>query len=241
MVFETILLAFRQIRRNALRSSLTVLGIVIGVAAVITMVTLGQGATAQVTADIAKLGSNMLQVRPGQDLGPGGGARTSSAPLKISDGEAIAREVAGVRVVAPASDSRAQAIYGNQNAATQVTGTTSAFLTVRDWALAAGRPFTDAEERSGAAVCVLGQTVRNTLFGKADPIGARVRLGDIAFTVLGVLQSKGQTGFGMDQDDVALVPLAAFQRRISGRADVSVLYVSAKDGVSTSRVQADME
>ena len=104
-----------------------------------------------------------------------------------------------------------------------------------------GRSFTEAEERSGAAVCILGQTVRTTLFGKADPVGARVRLGTVAFTVLGVLQAKGHAGFGMDQDDVALIPLATLQRRLSGTTDVGMVYISAKDGVSTSRVQADIE
>jgi putative ABC transport system permease protein len=241
MVLETIFLAFRQIRRNPLRSSLTVLGIVIGVAAVITMVTLGQGATAKVTADIAKLGSNLLQVRPGQGFGGPGGARTSSTPFQRSDAEALSRELSGLRAVAPAADRRLQAIYGNQNWSTLVTGTTGAFLTVRDWPLLSGRSFTDAEEQSGAAVCLLGATVRKALFGAADPIGAKVRLGKISFTVVGLLESKGQTSFGMDQDDVVVIPLTGLQRRIAGNTDVSVIYVSARDGVATSRVQADIE
>ncbi|MBE0617416.1 MAG: ABC transporter permease, partial [Proteobacteria bacterium] len=241
MLWDTVLLALRQIRRNTMRSSLTVLGIVIGVAAVITMVTLGQGATAKVTADIAKLGSNMLQVRPGQGFGRAGGARSAAAPFKVADAEAIARQVAGLRAVAPAANSGTQAIYGSQNWSTNAIGTTGDFLWVRDWLIASGRSFTVGEERSGAAVCLLGETVRQKLFGAEDPVGESVRLGKIAFRVIGVLTPKGQTSFGTDQDDVVLIPLRTLQRRLVGNTDVTTIYVSARDGVSTAKVQADIE
>jgi len=242
MFRETILLALREIRRSVLRSSLTILGIVIGVAAVIIMVTLGKGATAKVTSDIAKLGSNMLQVRPGQERhGPGGGARSTAAMLDAADAEAIEKEVSGLAAVAPSASKSTQAIYGNQNWSTTVTGTTGGFLQTRDWALNSGTVFTNQDERAGRAVCVLGDTVREKLFGKQDPLGATIRLGKISFKVIGVLTSKGQSTFGTDQDDLVLIPLRAFQRRIAGNTDVSVILVSARDGVSTEKVQRDIE
>jgi len=240
MLWETILLALREIRRSVLRSSLTILGIVIGVAAVITMVTLGKGATAKVTSDIAKLGSNLLQVRPGQGFGPGG--RRSTADLfKAADAEAIEREISGLAAVAPSASKGTQAIYGNQNWSTAVTGTTNAFLQTRDWTLDSGSCFTIGDERAGRAVCILGATVSDKLFGKQDPLGATIRLGKISFKVIGVLTSKGQSSFGTDQDDLALIPLRAFQRRIAGNTDVSVIYISARDGVSTEKVKQSIE
>jgi len=241
MIWETILLAQREIRRNVLRSALTILGIVIGVAAVITMVTIGRGATAQVTADIAKLGSNLLQVRPGQGFHGGGGAASAAPMFKIEDADAIRREIAGLTAVAPSQNRSLQVIYGNQNRSTSITGSTDAFLTARNWTLASGRPFTDGEEKAGQAVCLLGETVRKALFGGQDPVGSDVRLGKIAFKVIGVLTPKGQSSFGNDQDDFVLVPLRALQRRIAGNTDVSTIFVSAQDGVSTQRVRQNIE
>ncbi|HUT71301.1 MAG TPA: ABC transporter permease [Desulfatiglandales bacterium] len=240
MLWETILLALREIRRSVLRSSLTILGIVIGVAAVITMVTLGKGATAKVTSDISKLGSNLLQVRPGQGFGRGG-MRSTAVLFKMDDAAAIDREISGLAAVAPGASKGTQAIYGNQNWSTTVTGTTSAFLQTRDWTLDSGETFTTGDERAGRAVCILGSTVRDKLFGKQDPLGATIRLGKISFKVIGVLTSKGQSSFGTDQDDLVLTPLRAFQRRIAGNTDVSVIYVSARDGVSTEKVKQDIE
>ena len=241
MLFETVMLAQREIRRNVLRSSLTVLGIVIGVAAVIAMVTLGSGATAKVTQDISKLGSNMLQVRPGQGHRGPGGARDASAPFKAKDAEAIEKEISGLEAVAPASNGASQAIYGNQNWSTTVTGTTNGYSDVRDWALSSGRLFSESEQNGGRAVCILGATVRKELFGGQDPLGENIRLGKITFKVIGVLESKGMSGFGHDQDDFVLIPLRTFQRRIAGNTDVSVIFLSAKDGVSTEMVQQKVE
>lgn len=241
MLWETILLAQREIRRNVLRSALTTLGIVIGVAAVITMVTVGGGATAQVTADIAKLGSNLLQLRPGQGYRGPGGARSTAANLKMEDAEAIASEIEGLAAVAPADSRQTQAIYINQNWPTLVMGTTNAFLTARDWALTAGRGFTDGEVRAGKAVCLLGATVAKELFGAEDPIGASLRLEKLSCQVIGVLESKGQSSFGSDQDDFLLVPIRAFHRRIAGSTNVSTIYVSAVNGISTEKVKKDIE
>ena len=241
MMWETILLALRAIRRNVLRSSLTILGIVIGVAAVITMVTLGGGATAQVTAEISSLGSNMLQVRPGQDIRGPGGTRSSADRFKIEDAEAISREIFGLEAVAPTASMNTQVISGNRNWATSIMGVTNAYLQVRDWSLKSGREFTEAELRSGRAVCIIGTTVKKELFGDKDPLGQTIRLKKISSQVIGVLESKGQTGFGQDQDDMVLIPLRAFQRRLKGDTDVGAIYVSALDGMSTTTVKEDIE
>lgn len=241
MFWNAIVLALREIRRNVLRSSLTILGMVIGVAAVITMVTIGDGATAQIQADIGKLGTNLLQVFRGQGFGGGGGARISAAPFSMEDVRAIEADISGVEAVAPSSNANAQAIYGNSNWSTQITGTSEKFLQVRDWALASGRNFSDSELRGGAAVCLLGNTVKTELFGEADPVGATIRLNKLSCEVIGVLEAKGQSGFGQDQDDLVVIPLRTLQRRMAGNSDVGAILVSARDGVSTEKVQRDLE
>ncbi|NOY67988.1 MAG: FtsX-like permease family protein [Deltaproteobacteria bacterium] len=241
MLWETFLLAQREIRRNVLRSSLTILGIVIGVAAVITMVTLGSGATAKVTADISNLGSNMLMLRPGQGFHGPGGARSSAPMFKTDDAEAIARDISGLAAVAPLSSKMTQTIYGSRNWSTSVIGTTDDFVKVRNWPLESGRLFTEGEMRAGKTVCVLGATVKKELFGGQDPLGISIRLRKLSCQVIGVLQPKGQTSFGTDQDDLVLIPMRAFQRRIAGNTDVKTIYVSAEDGISTEKVKKAIE
>jgi len=240
MLWETIFLALCAIRRNVLRSSLTVLGIVIGVAAVITMVTMGNGATAKVTSAISSLGSNMLFVRPGQSGHGPGGSRASAARFKTVDADAIRREISGLEAVAPEAASTTQAIYGNENWSTSAIGSTNDYLTIREWKMDAGRRFTTGEERAGKAVCILGATVKKELFGAQNPLGASIRLRKLSCQVIGVLKSKGQSSFGSDQDDFVLVPLRLLQRRLAGNNDVSVIFVSAKDGVSTEKVKQDI-
>ncbi len=237
---ETLILAVRTIRRNVLRSALTILGIVIGVAAVITLVTLGGGATAQVASEISSLGSNQLHVRPGQGPRGPGGTRSTASPLKVADAEAIAREVSGLSAVAPNESQSVQAIYGSRNWSTTVTGSTNAFVRVREWPLSAGRELTEAEQRSGKAVCILGATVKKELFGDQDGVGSWIRLKKLSCQVVGVLEPKGQSSFGSDQDDLVLIPLRTFQRRIAGNNDVGAIYVAAKDGVSTEKVKEDI-
>jgi putative ABC transport system permease protein len=241
MFLNAILLAFREIRRNVLRSSLTILGIVIGVAAVITMVTIGDGATAQIQADIQKLGTNLLQVFRGQGFGGGGGARSSAPPFSMDDVHAIEEQISGVAAVAPSSNASTQAIYGNTNWSTQITGTSDAFLQVRAWDLSSGRNFSESELRAGASVCLLGNTVRRELYAEADPLGTTIRLSKLSCQVIGLLAAKGQSGFGQDQDDLVVIPLRTLQRRIAGNADVGAILVSARDGVSTEKVQHDLE
>jgi len=241
MIWDTIFLALREIRRNVLRSSLTILGIVIGVAAVITMVTLGKGATLQVTADISKLGTNMLQVRPGQGFHGGGGSRSAAPLFDVKDAEAIARDISSVVAVAPSASQNLQAIFGNENWSTSVTGTTNGYFPVRNWTLKAGRKFTDTELAGGKAVCILGTTVCKELFGSQDPLGATIRLKKLSCKIIGLLESKGQSSFGNDQDDIVLVPLRTFQRRIAGDQNVSVIFLSAKDSLSTAKARLDIE
>ena len=241
MLWETYLLAQREIRRNVLRSSLTVLGIVIGVAAVITMVTLGSGATAKVTSDIAKLGTNMLFIARGQGFHGPGGARSNAPPFDMADVMAVENNILGLKAVAPTASNSVQVIYGNENQTTSATGTTNGFIAVRDWPIELGREFSDGEIRAGQAVCILGATIRKDLFGAEDPIDKRIRLNKITFRVVGVLSSKGQSSFGRDQDDIVLIPLRTLQRRFAGNTDIDSIIVSARDGVSTTKIQKNIE
>ena len=239
MIYETIKLALRAILRNALRSFLTTLGIVIGVGAVIAMVTIGNGTTAKVAADLAKLGSNLLSVRPGQ-FGPGR-ASAEAKPFNIRDVEALKAQLRGVRAVAPVSQKATTIVYGSENRSTPVAGTDSAYFITLDWQLTTGRRFLEGEVRSGRAACVIGETVRDKLFGRNDPIGRNIRVNKISCEVIGLLAPKGQSSFGTDQDDIVIVPLRMFQRRIAGNSDISTVWVSAEDGTDTAKVQADIE
>ena len=239
MIWNTLLLALREIRRNLLRSFLTILGIVIGVAAVITMVTLGNGATKSISDQVSSLGSNLLMVRPGQRIGPGGSA---GAPLfKIADVQAITAQVTGVKAVAPETRKAASVVVGSRNWSTIATGGTRDYFTAAGWTLTSGRIFTEAEERGGKAVCVIGSTIVRELFGGGDPLGEMMRVADFSCQVIGVLASKGQSAFGSDQDDVAIMPIRTVQRRLTGDQDVRTILVSAADGVSTDTVKERVE
>ncbi len=239
MVWNSLVLALREIRRNAMRSLLTMLGIVIGVAAVIAMVTIGGGATAQVSADIEKLGSNLLVIRIGQHRGPGGSS-ASASPFDAKDVQAISRQIPNLAAIAPSASSSGTVVFGNQNWSTTVTGTDNGFFRVRDWPLETGRQFTENELRSGKAVCILGATVRKKFFGTQDPTGSKMRIEKIPCQVIGVLSSKGQSGFGTDQDDLALIPLRTFQRRIAGNQDIGIIQVSVEKGASTEKAAGDI-
>jgi len=238
MLGNTILLAMRDIRRNVMRSSLTILGIVIGVGAVITLVTIGNGTTAQVTEQIRSLGNNMLMVSPGKRMGPG---QATAPPFDVADAEAIVREISTVVAVAPSSSRTVTAVFGNENWSTTVTGSTNQIFQVRNWTLGSGRQFEESEQRAGKAVCIIGATIRKELFGGQDPIGAYIRMGSISCQVVGMIESKGQSTMGMDQDDFILLPLRTVQRRIAGNQDISLIQVSARQGVSTEKVQAEIE
>ncbi len=242
MLWNAILLALAAIRRNVMRSSLTVLGIIIGVAAVIIMVTLGNGATAQVSSNISSLGTNTIMIMPGQERrGGGGGIREEARQFDSSDIEALKDEVAGVSAVAPTTSKSMQVIYGNANWSSTVYGTDNNYLSVRSWVLSGGREFSEAELQSGGAVCIIGATVRKQLFGDKDPVGATVRLQSISCQIAGVLETKGQSGMGMDQDDLVLIPLHTFQRRISGNRYIGELLVARRENSDPDKVRSDIE
>ncbi|MBX7190518.1 MAG: ABC transporter permease [Sandaracinaceae bacterium] len=231
-------MAITAIRRNAMRSFLTTLGVIIGVASVIAMVTLGRGATASVTNDISSLGNNMLIIVPGADRRFG--SSSSAQPFTQNDVRAIREEVPAVALVAPTSGGAARIVYGNQNWSTGVTGADNSYLRVRNWVVELGREFTDGELRTGEAVCILGETPRRELFGAGDPIGEQIRVGTVSCEVIGVLESKGTSTFGEDQDDFILMPLVTFQRRISGNDNIGAILVSATEGVPTRDAQLDL-
>jgi putative ABC transport system permease protein len=239
MFWNVLLLAMREIRRKVLRSFLTILGIVIGVAAVIIMVTLGGGVTVQVTEQIASLGSNLLMITPGKRMGPG--QNVGAAPFSVDDAVALARDIPQLVAVAPMTSRSMTMVYGNANWATQITGSTNDFFKARNWVPRAGRIFTESELRAGATTCVIGQTVRQKLFGNQSPIGTHIRMQKITCEVIGLLEPKGQSTMGTDQDDIVVIPLRAFQRRIAGNQDVNIFQVSVREGASTTRAQQEIE
>ncbi|MGE5332730.1 MAG: ABC transporter permease [Nitrospirota bacterium] len=237
MLFNTLLLALRSIRRNLMRSFLTILGIVIGVSAVITMVTLGNGATMAVQNQISGLGTNLLQVRPGQRMGPGSGGAPS---FKDVDADAIAQQIGGIRAVAPEGRTGATVVAGGRNWTTSIIGSTNAWLETGNWVVRLGREFTDDELRAGAAVCLIGETLRRELFGDGDAVGGQLRVRQMSCEIIGVLGSKGQGAFGNDQDEVVLLPLKTLQRRVTGSTRVQTLLVSMQDGSDPDRVKASL-
>ncbi|MGM9425874.1 ABC transporter permease [Hydrogenophaga sp. MI9] len=239
MWLNTLILALRSIRRNLLRSFLTILGIVIGVSAVITMVTVGNGATMAVQNQIAGLGTNLLQIRPGQRMGPGGSG--AGAPsFKEVDGEAIMSQVGGIVAVAPEARSGTTLVANGRNWSSSVIGSTNDWLVTGNWKIADGRNFSDDELRAGGAACVIGQTVQRELFGGTSAVGAQLRVKAMSCEVIGVLASKGQGAFGNDQDDMVLVPIKTLQRRITGNTRVNTLLVSMSDGADATRVTASI-
>ncbi len=241
MLYETIKLALGSVRRNALRSVLTLLGIVIGVAAVIAMITIGSGTTEKVKSDISKLGSNLLVVRAGRPPQPGSPQSQVTRELGARDVEALALHLEGTRAVSAASQKQVRVVYGTESLSVGVTGTDTSYFDARDWKVVSGRAFSESEVRSGTGVCLVGETVRQQFFGAGDPDGATIRVGKMSCRVVGLLEPKGFSGFGQDQDNVVLVPLAAFQRRIAGNRDIDTIYVAADDATPTSVLQERME
>ena len=239
MLWSTLILALRSIRRNLLRSFLTVLGIVIGVSAVITMVTLGSGATQAVQNQISSLGTNLLQIRPGQRMGPGSGGATAPA-FRDSDADLIAPQISGITTVAPEARSSVTLVANGQNWTSSVVGSTNAWLQTGNWELAAGRAFTDGELRAGAAVCIIGTTIQRQLYGGGDPIGQSLRVKQMPCEVIGLFESKGQGSFGNDQDEVVLMPLKTLQRRLTGKTTVDTLLVSLDPASNSERVKSSL-
>ncbi len=237
MLGNALLLALRSIRRNLMRSFLTILGIVIGVAAVITMVTLGNGATRSVSDQIASMGSNLLIAIPGQRFGPGSG---DAPKFKIADVEAIRSQISAAEWVAPVVSKGATAVYQASNWSTVITGSNGDYFPAGNWELAAGRGFSETEERAGKAVCVIGESVREKLFGRQNPVGSEIRIKQFACEVIGLLKSKGQSAMGQDQDDTVVMPLRTVQRRLAGTQDINRLSVSVRAGASIDGVKRQL-
>ncbi|PCI85855.1 MAG: multidrug ABC transporter substrate-binding protein [Hyphomicrobiales bacterium] len=240
MFFETLRLAIQAIISNTMRSFLTVLGVIIGVAAVISMVTVGQGSTDQVEANVASLGTNLLMISSGRGGGPNsaGGGGTS---FKLKDVDAIEDQIAKIQSAAPSSSSQVQVIFGNNNYSSSIVGTDNRYFIVRDWDLSSGREFYESEIRSGTSVCLLGQTIREELFGSGNPLGETIRLKNASCKIIGVLEEKGASSFGNDQDNVILMPIKAFHRRIAGNQDVTMIYATVRDGISTDKAKTEIE
>jgi putative ABC transport system permease protein len=238
-------LALSALRRNPLRSALTALGVVIGVAAVIAMVSVGAGASAAVQAQIQNLGTNIVMVMPGATTV--GGVRSGAGAvntLTVADAKAIARDMADMADVAWVKRDIAQVAYGNRNWSTGIQGSPPSFLAVRDWRLRAGRSFSQSEEDSAAKVALLGQTVVENLFAPGeDPVGATIRVKNVPFLVVGVLGRKGQTGWGQDQDDVVIVPFTTAERRVVGTetlGTVNQIILSLHDAAFTDTAEAQV-
>lgn len=228
------LLAIRQIYRNPMRSLLTVLGVVIGVAAVITMVTVGNGATQAVRTQIESLGSNQLMLRPGQRLGPGG---MGGAPqFKLEDVDAIINQIAGVVVAAPQRSRSMVVVAQGRNWTTQVVGSTNDYFILDNRNLSQGRYFEPQEEAAGSAVCIIGATIQKEIFGGEEPVGEMLRTGQFSCRVVGVLESKGQVAIGGDQDDLVVMPIQTFLRRVSGNTRVSAILISVDKDVERQTV-----
>ena len=229
MLWNTLLLSLRAITRNVLRSFLTILGVVIGVAAVITMVTLGKGATRSVSDQISSMGSNLLMLRPGQRFGPGADVAPN---FKLADVEAIRAQITTIDAVAPVASLSVTAVYQARNWSTMVTGSTNDHFRAGNWEIVSGRDFTETEERSGRAVCVIGASVRANLFGSQKTVDSDIRIKQFSCEVVGLLKAKGQSAMGSDQDDTVVMPLRTVQRRLTGSQDVSRLTVSVREGAS---------
>jgi putative ABC transport system permease protein len=214
---STFRISFRALKVNKMRSALTMLGIIIGVGAVIAMLAVGTGASKKISDQISSMGSNLLMILPGSTTAGGVRMGAGTQPtLTMGDAEAIQKECPSVAYVAPVHNGVGQVVYGHQNWSTGVVGTTPSMLIVRDWTLSSGRAFTDQDVKNATKVCLLGQTVVDNLFGDMDPIGQFIRIKNLPFTVIGVLAPKGQSAQGQDQDDTILVPVATAQKKLFG-------------------------
>lgn len=238
MFFNAFILALREIRRNITRAFLTVIGVVIGVAAVVTMVTLGRGATEMVKSQISNLGSNLMILRPGQGWGQWG------APLfSLTDVQAVREQVSGVRAAAPLAMGNAPAVFMENVRNTDYQGTTPEYFDIAGWKLSEGRFFDQDDLRKGAAVCVIGETIRKELFGSVPAVGQKIRLRKTSLMVIGVTAVKGQGGFGDDLDDNIILPITTMQRRLAGLPppqNINQIQIAGIDEQSCAGILADL-
>ena len=241
MLLETFRLALLTVARNKLRSFLTVLGIVIGVASVIAMVTVGQGSTQAVQSNVASLGSNLLMLRPGQPgRGPGGG-QNDAPSLQASDVEALLADIPDLVAATPSASRTLNVVYGDVTHSVSVTGTDNAWFPVRGWTLSEGRMFAEAELRAGTPVCVIGSTTSKALIGEGNPVGISIRVGKITCEVIGLLTTREASTFGQDDNDTVILPLKAFQRRIAGNTNVTSISVTFRDGATAEEVTPQIQ
>jgi putative ABC transport system permease protein len=239
MLLNALLIAIREIRRNLTRSFLTVVGIVIGVAAVVTMVTLGRGATETVKSQISKMGSNLLILRPGQGWGSWGAPQ-----FTYTDVQAVRDQVPGIKAIAPFITTNVSAVYQENDRNTDIQGTTSNYFEIGNWEIELGRIFTEEEVEDAAPVAVIGETIRKELFGEGvDPIGSKIRLKNMSVEVIGVTKVKGQGGFGDDLDDNIITPYTTILRRLTGRQNgqnINQVMISGESGYPTANIVADV-
>ena len=238
MFYNAFIIALREIQRNLTRAFLTVLGVVIGVAAVITMVTLGRGATETVKTQISSMGSNLLVLRSGQGWGGGGAPLFSKADVLAIEGQ-----IAGIKTVAPLARGGASAVVLETARFTDIQGTTPEYFGIANWKLAQGRFFDQADLLEGSPVCVIGETIRRELFGQQEAVGSKIRLKTTSVLVIGVTAPKGQAGWGDDLDDNIIMPITALQRRIEGKPsnqNIDQVMISGEDDYPSEAIVADV-
>lgn len=237
-------IAIRAIQANKMRSILTSLGIIIGVAAVIVMLSIGNGAQISIQNEIKSMGSNLIMIRSGSSTS--GGARMghgSQPTLKNGDADAIQEKIPSIRLAVPVFNDSGQLVYGNANWATNIVGTDNRYFEIKEWGLAYGRLFSDTDLSNANKVTILGQTVAKELFGDIDPLGKTIRIKGIPFTVIGALTTRGQSGHGQDQDDIIYIPLSTAQKKVSGTQFpdmVNMLMLQAYDAQSTYTAQPEI-
>ena len=244
--FRTIFsIAFRAIKTNKMRSVLTSLGIIIGVAAVIVMLSIGNGAQITIQNEMKSMGSNLIMVRSGTSTSGGKRMGHGSQPsMKASDGNAIEQKVKGIVMAAPVLNDAGQIVYGNANWSTSIVGTDNRYFQIKDWDLKYGRYFTENDVKNAGKVAILGATVVSELFGDVDPLHKTIRIKGIPFTVIGVTTERGQSGPGMDQDDMVYIPLSTAQKKVTGIAFpdmVNMVMLQADSAESTYKAQDDIK
>ena len=239
------LIALRAIKANKMRSILTSLGIIIGVAAVIVMLSVGNGAQISIQNEMKTMGSNLIIIRSGVATSSGArGGHGSQPTMKKSDGDAIQDKISAIRLAAPVLDETAQIVYGNANWSTGITGTDSRMFEIKEWNLSYGRMFSETDVKNASKVAILGQTVVNELFGDVDPLGKTIRIKGVPFQVIGVLVSRGQSGMGMDQDDAVYIPITTAQKKLMGIKfpdQVKMIMLQAVDSRSTYTAQDEIK
>lgn len=243
-LYNLLRIALKALQRNKLRAFLTMLGIIIGVGAVITMVAIGQGSKQSIRSQLSGMGSNMINIRPSSNVTVGGGARLGAGDLqtlKVEDAKAIQSKAQYVTAVSPAVSSSGQVINGAQNWPTTIQGVSPGYLTIREWKLQSGIVFSEADVNSSAKVCLIGQTIVENLFANGeDPIGKIIRFNKIPFKVIGVLAEKGENTFGQDQDDIILAPYTSAQKRILAITHIQSIYASAVNEQSSDTATSEI-